>query len=187
MEVTEAISNRRSIRKYKPDPVDDKTIETILEAARQAPSWANSQCWHFVVVRDQTVKGALADTLFGVSDRPNGVTLALRQAPVVIAVCAELGKSGTFHRLPRQNATDKGEYWYMFDTALAMQNLCLAAHSLGLGTVIAGAFDAKQAAEALKAPEGIVVVALTPLGYPDESPNARPRKALAEMVHHNSF
>jgi len=187
VDIFEAINGRRSIRKYKPDPVDDKTIEGVLEAARQAPSWGNSQCWHFVVVRDKAVKEDLANTLFGVTDRPNGVTIGLRQAPVVIAVCAEVGKSGTFYRVPMQYATDKGEYWYMFDVALAMQNLCLAAHALGLGTVIAGAFDAKQAAAALKAPDGMVVVALTPLGYPDESPNARPRKAIAEIVHRNTF
>ena len=187
MDIVEAINGRRSIRKYKPDPVDDKTIETILEAARQAPSWGNSQCWHFVVVRDRSVKEDLSNTLFGVTDRPNGVTLSLRQAPVIIVVCAEVMKSGTYHREPRQYATDKGEYWYMFDAALATENLCLTAHSLGLGTVIAGAFDAKQAAQAIKAPEGVVVVALTPLGYPDEAPNPRPRKALAEIVHNNSF
>lgn len=187
MDIIEAINGRRSIRKYKPDPVDDKVIETILEAAHQAPSWGNSQCWHFVVVRDRSVKEDLANTLFGVTDRPNGVTLSLRQAPVIIVVCAEVKKSGTYHREPRQYATDKGEYWYMFDAALAMENLCLAAHSFGLGTVIAGAFDSKQAAQAIKAPEGVVVVALTPLGYPDEAPNPRPRKTLAEIVHNNSF
>ena len=187
VDILEAIQGRRSVRKYKPDPVDDKAIDAVLDAARLAPSWANSQCWHFVVVRDSAVKEDLADTLFGVTDRPNGVTLALRQAPVVVAVCAEVGKSGTFHRMPKKYATDKGEYWYMFDTALAIQNLCLAAHSLGLGTVIAGAFDARQAAEILKAPEDVVVVALTPLGYPDETPAARPRKERAEFVHHDKF
>ncbi len=187
MDVFEAMRGRRSIRKYKLDPVDDKTIEAVLDAARLAPSWGNSQCWQFVLVRDKAVKEQLADTLFGVTDRPNGVTISLRQAPVIIVLCAELGKSGTYYRVPRQYATDKGEYWYMFDGALAMENLCLAAHAMGLGTVIAGAFDAKQAASILKVPDGVVVVALTPLGYPDEAPNARPRKTLAEVVHQNSY
>ncbi len=187
MDIFEAIRGRRSVRKYKPDPVDDKTIEAVLDAARLAPSWGNSQCWQFVVVKDKAVRDQLADTLFGVTDRPNGVTISLKQAPVIIVLCAELGKSGTYHRVPRQYATDKGEYWYMFDAALAMENLCLAAHAMGLGTVIAGAFDAKQAAGIIKAPEGTVVVALTPLGYPDEAPNARPRKTIAEVVHQNTF
>jgi nitroreductase len=75
----------------------------------------------------------------------------------------------------------------MFDTALAMQNVVLAAHSLGLGTVIVGAFDAKKAAEVLEAPPEYVVVALTPLGYPDENPGARPRKELSEIVFYDYF
>ena len=140
MDIIEAINNRRSIRKYKPDPIDDKTIEMLIDAARKAPSWGNSQCWHFIVVRDPGVKEKLANTLFGVTDRPNSVVASLKQAPVTIAVCAELKKSGTYHREPAEYATDKGEYWYMFDTALATENLVLAAHSMGLGTVIAGAF-----------------------------------------------
>jgi nitroreductase len=187
MDLFEAINGRRSIRKFKNTPVDDKTVEVLLDAARKAPSWGNSQCWHFVVVRDSVVKSQLADTLFGVTDRPNSVALSMKQAPVAIAVCAELKKSGTFYTEPRNYATDKGEYWYMFDTALAMENLCLAAHALGLGTVIAGAFDAQKAAAVLKVPAGFVVVAFTPLGYPDEAPNARPRKELKDIVHQNTF
>ena len=187
MDLIEAVTNRRSIRKYKPDPVDDKAVQAILDAAHWAPSWGNSQCWHFVVVRDVSVKKRLADTLFGITDSPNRVALAINQAPVVIAVCAEVGKSGAFYREPRQPATDKGVFWYMFDAGLTMQTLCLAAHSMGLGTVIVGAFDAKQAGEVLKVPEGYVVVALTPLGYPDEVPAARPRRELVEMAHKERF
>ncbi len=187
MDLFEAINNRRSIRKFKAVPVDDQTVDTLLDAARKAPSWGNSQCWHFIVVRDAALKARLADTLFGVTDRPNGVALSIKQAPVAVVVCAELKKSGAFYKGRNDYATDKGEYWYMFDTALAMENLCLAAHGLGLGTVIAGAFDAKQAADLLKVPAGFVVVACTPLGYPDEAPNARPRKELKEIVHQNTF
>ena len=52
MNVMEAIKGRRSVRKYRPDPVNDETLEAVLEAARWAPSWANNQCWRFVVVRE---------------------------------------------------------------------------------------------------------------------------------------
>jgi nitroreductase len=188
MEVLEAIKNRRSIRKYKPTAVDDKTIKTVLEAARWAPSWANSQCWRFVVVRDADIKAKLAETLFGASaDRPNRAAEAMRQAPLAIAACAEVGKSGCSALEPGKPITDKGEFWYMFDTALAMQNLTLAAHSLGLGTVHVGSFDAKQVASILGVPEGFCVVSMTPLGYPDEEPPTRPRKELAETVFYDKF
>ena len=187
MEVEEAIKNRRSIRQYKPDAVDEQIVEQVLDAARWAPSWANSQCWHFVVVRDLQIKERLANTLFGITDRPNRTAESIKVAPVAIVVCADVGKSGISYREPREPVTDKGEYWYMFDAALAMQNLALRAHSLGLGTVVVGAFDAKEAARVLEVPAGTVVVALTPLGYPNEAPNLRPRKDLAEMVHQNRF
>jgi len=98
MEVLEAIKTRRSIRKYKTNPVDDKTIELVLEAARWAPSWANTQCWRFIVVRDSNIKSELADTLSAtnpsIEGATNPATDAIRNAPVVIVACAELGKSG---------------------------------------------------------------------------------------------
>jgi len=188
MEVLEAIKNRRSIRKYKSDPVDDKALQTVLEAARWAPSWHNTQCRRFVVVRDADIKNKLADTIMVVApDRPNRAAEAIRNSPVAIVACAELGKSGYSAGEPRAPVTDKGESWYMFDTALAMQNLTLAAHSLGLGTVHTGAFDAKKAASILGVPEGFCVVSMTPLGYPDEAPPARPRKELSEIVFYDKY
>lgn len=187
MDVFEAIENRRSIRKYKPDAVSDDIVDRVIEAARLAPSWANCQCWRFVVVRDAAVRERLANTLFGITDRPNRTAEAIKVAPVTIALCAELGKSGIAYREPREPVTDKGEYWYMFDTALAMENLVLAAQSLGLGTVIVGAFDSREAGKLLGVGEGFTVVALTPLGFPDESPKARPRKELHEIICRDSF
>ncbi len=187
MEVLEAIKARRSIRKYKTKAVDDSTIKTVLEAACWAPSWANSQCWRFVVVRDADTRSKLAEALTSVSDRPNRAAEAIRNAPVVIVACAELGKSGYSMPEPGKPVTDKGEFWYMFDTALAMQNLTLAAHFLGLGTVHVGAFDAKEAAAILGVAEGFCVVSMTPLGYPDEEPPLRPRRGLAETVFYEKF
>jgi len=179
MELLEAIRTRRSIRRYKSTPVDDKTIELVLEAARWAPSWKNTQCWRFIAVRDNNIKSQLANiTTFN-----NPSTDAIRNAPVVIVACAELGKSGYSDG---QQASDKGD-WYMFDVALAMQNLVLAAHSLGLGTVYNGLFDAKKAATILNVPAGFCVVSLTPLGYPDQEPAPRPRKELAQIAFYDKF
>ncbi len=188
MEVLEAIKTRRSIRHQKTDPVDDETVQKVLEAARWAPSWANTQCWRFIVVRDSSIKAELASSLHtikrdgDISDNP--AAKAFLQAPVVIAVCAELGRSGC--RRDGTPTTDKGD-WYMFDTALAMQNLVLAAHALGLGTVIIGAFDAKKAAEILEVPEGYCVVAMTPLGYPEREGRVTPRKELSEIVFYDKY
>ncbi|HSW58832.1 MAG TPA: nitroreductase family protein [Dehalococcoidales bacterium] len=187
MEVIAAINARRSIRRYKPDPIADNVMSQLLEAVRVAPSWANSQCWRVVVVTDKELKDKLADTMYGFGGRASQTAEGMKIAPVAVAFCAELGKSGYTFVEPREPATDKGGYWYMFDVALAMENFILAAQSFNLGTVIIGAFNPQTAGDLLKVPTGFTVVALTPLGYPAEDPPARPRKAISEIIFKNQF
>ncbi len=179
MNVMEAIKGRRSIRKYKADPVSDKDLETVLDAARWAPSWANTQCWRFVVVREPEARARISEAL----SSGNPAADAVRSAPVVIVACAQLGRSG-FKR--GEVMTSKGD-WFMFDVALAMQNLTLEAHELGLGTVHIGLFDAKKVEEILQVPEGVVVVELTPLGYPAEEAIAPRRKELNDIVFREKY
>jgi len=179
MDLFKAIRERRSIRKYKPAPISDGDLNRVLEAARWAPSWANTQCCRFVAVRDKELRAKLAQTL----PERNPARAAIGQAPIVIVTCAYLGKSGCFKGEP---ATDKGD-WFMFDVALAMQNLTLAAHALGLGTVHVGFFDARKAAELVSLPEGMAVVELIPLGWPDEQGKAPVRMELPELVSYDKF
>lgn len=180
MEVLQAIRTRRSIRHYKPDPIPEEEVNTVLEAARWAPSWKNTQCWKFIVVKDEEKKAKLAVTLTSWNPSKS----AIKEAPVIIVVCAELGKSG-FHE--GKLVTNKGDWWYMFDVALAMQNLALVAHSLGLGTVHIGAFNAQKAAQLLNVPQGMVVIEMTPLGYPAEEGKIPSRKGLSELVFYESY
>ena len=192
MEVFDAIKSRRSIRQYKADPVDDKAIEAILEAGRWAPSWANTQCWRFLVVRDLKIKADVADSLMKIKlpdkvlDNP-GAT-AIKTVPVLIVICAEMGRSGCRPGAEPDGTpvTDKGD-WFMFDTALAVQNMVLAAHALGLGTVIIGAFDAPQAEKALGVPDGYRVVTLFPVGVPAQEGKAPPRKELSEIAFRDKW
>ena len=90
MELMEAIRTRRSVRKYTPDPVSDTDVETVLDAARWAPSWANTQCVRWVVVRDNDTRMKLADTL----PHSNPANDAIRTVPVVFVACAETGRAG---------------------------------------------------------------------------------------------
>jgi nitroreductase len=185
METFEAIKNRRSIRKYKPDNVPDELIEKVLEAARLAPSWSNVQGWKFIVVRSAELRSQLADTVQAhPSLGTNPSTNAFRMAPVVIVALAEKNKAGYFDNRP---ATDKGDAWYMLDIGIAMENLVLAAADLGLGTVHVGLFDAAKVARLLDVPDSYHVVEMTPLGYPEFQPNPRPRKALTEIVYYDKF
>jgi len=186
----QAIRERRSIRKYRPDPIPEEALHTVLEAARWAPSWANTQCWRLILVRDQETKSKLAETLR--SRKPgskNSATDAVREAPVVIAACAERRLSGCYTNEEQQRvpSTDKGEWWFMFDVGLAMQNVTLAAHSLGLGTVHIGLFDTDEVARILGIPDNITVVELMVLGWPNEQPPTRPRKEISEFVFYDKY
>jgi nitroreductase len=187
MELFETIKTRRSIRRYKSDPVDDKKIEAILEAGRWAPSWANTQCWRFIVVRAPEVRAMVAGTFKKSEIRgeivDNPMVKVFNTVPVLIVVCAEEGKSG---KKPGAGGagdyfTDKGD-WFMFDAALAVENMVLAAHALGLGTVIIGTFDARQAEKVLGVPQGYRIVTIFPVGVPDQEAKVPPRKELAEIV-----
>lgn len=180
MDCIEAIKNRRSIRHYKDTQVSDEVLNNVLEAARWAPSWANTQCTRYVVVKDPAAKVMLAETL----NRGNPATEAVKNAPLVIVACAELKKSGYYRG---EAVTDKGD-WFMFDAGIAMENLALAAHALGLGTVHVGFIpDSKKVGEILGLPEGVVAVEMTPLGYPATEVKAPPRKELAEIVFYEKY
>lgn len=179
MDVLEAIKGRRSIRKYRPDPISDEMIDEVLEAVRWSPSWANTQCWEVVVIRDPDVKGEVAEIL----PPGNPALSSVKDAPVLLVFCAIRNLSG-FKR--GEATTDKGD-WFMFDVGVAMENLCLAAHSLGLGTVMVGLFDARKVERLLAVPDNIAVVAMTPLGYPHHDVSAPRRKELVEFVHHETY
>ena len=185
MEVFEAIKTRRSIRHYKPEDVPEEKVNAVLEAARWAPSWKNTQCWRFIVVHDRDTKVKLADTLGKVRGGPNPSTDAVKNAPVLIVVCAKMGRSG--YDDEGKVATDKGDYWYMFDTGLATQNIMLTAHSLGLASVPVGLFDAQKAGEILGVLGDVKVVMLLPLGYPAEEPGVPRRKELAEITSQEKY
>lgn len=175
MDVLEAIRTRRSIRRYEPRPVDRETLEQVLEAGRWAPSWANTQCTRYTVVTDPVLKAALVDTF---SER-NPARRGALEAPVLLAVSARRHLAG--YKLG-QAVTDKGDGWTLFDAALAIQNLTLAAHALGLGTVQVGYFDAAKAADLVGLPEDEEMVELIPLGWPAHDPGAPARLLLDELV-----
>jgi nitroreductase len=155
----ETILKRRSVRKYQQKPIADDHLKTILEAGRQAPSAANRQPWHFVVVRDADQRRKLAQACSGQT--------WLADAAVIIA---GVGK-------PSVN-----EKWHPVDVAIAMENMILAATALGYGTCWIGAFDQDQVKEVLGVPDDMTVVALTPVGVPADQPDARPRQAMAEFA-----
>jgi nitroreductase len=178
-ETMETILGRRSVRRYQKKDVSDEILNNILEAARWAPSWANVQPWEFVVVKDMSIKEKIQAA---VSSR-NPSSLAIINAPVLLVVCGQLKKSGYYND---QYPTKFGD-WFMYDLGLATENLCLAAHDSGLGTVIVGLFDHDKVGEAVKLPAGHEVLVLIPLGYPDQEPRPPKRRERDEFVHYDTF
>jgi len=178
-ELMEAVRGRRSIRKYEEKTVPDDLLHQVLEAVQWAPSWANTQCWESVVVKDAATKQKLQGTI---GDR-NPATNALLQAPVILAICGKLKSSGYY----KDQVTTKFGDWFMFDLGLATQNLCLVAHNLGLGTVIVGLFDHARAAEILQVPAGYELVSLVPLGFPAKISPAPKRRDISDFTHYDRF
>jgi nitroreductase len=179
MEVLEAIRERRSVRRFTEDPVSTEDLTRVLEAAQWAPSWVNVQPWKIIIVKDAAKKEALAESLLPKNPAAKGFI----QAPVLLVLVGERNKSGLYGD---SFSTDKGD-WYMFDLGIAAQNITLAAHALGLGTVHVGALDHKKAGEILEVPEGFEVVEILPLGHPTFAPKAPPRKELKDFVTHETF
>ncbi|NMC72656.1 MAG: nitroreductase [Myxococcales bacterium] len=179
MDVFEAMERRRSVRKYADRPVEETTVERLLEAARQAPSWANTQCWRFVVVRDAATKQQIAEA----TPEGNPARKALTQAPVLICACAQTGVSGFYKG---RAATSLGD-WFLFDLGLAVSQLTLAAHALGLGTVHVGLTDCDRVGRILGLPPDVKFVEVLPVGYPDGEPKPTPRKPLAEIVRREKW
>jgi nitroreductase len=163
-EVLRAIKNRRTIRRFKSDPIEDKKLQAILDAGRWAPSFSNLQPWRFIVIKDQNLKNALDKAA-----RESVLHLGINEAPVIILVCVD-------RRIDPLHAIEAG--------AAATQNMTLAATSLGVGAGWIGIWGTETETsiqKIFKLPETIRVVSLLPLGIPDESPEGH-RKPIEEFM-----
>jgi len=162
--VYDVVVKRRSIRRYRKEPIPNEHLKMILDAARLAPSAGNRQPWHFVVVTDEKLKRKLVDACMG-------------QSFIADAYCVVVG-------LGDREISPK---WCVVDTTIAMEHMVLVATDLGYGTCWIGAFDEGKVRELLKIPDRYVVVALLTIGVPDESPPPRPRKSLREITSRDVY
>jgi len=161
MDVFETILNRRSIRKFKKDALDDKLIGVMLHMATQAPSAGNLQDSEFVVVKDEDVKKRIAEAALR--------QMFVAEAPVAIVVCADLEKAALKYH-------ERGERLYTIqDTSFAVMNMLLAAQGLGLATCVVNAFDEEEVKKILSLPVNLRPLAIIPVGYSDEEP-VRPER-----------
>ncbi len=171
MDFYEVIKKRKSVRRYKSDPVPDDVLNRILEAGRIAPSAKNIQPWHFIVIKDPDMKKKVAAASRGQH--------FMAEADVIVCGCA----------LEKIAWGRMGGYMSSFavDLTIAIDHMILAATNEELGTCWIGAFDEKKMKELLKVPNDVRVVALTPIGYPAEEPRDRGRKPLEEITSYNKY
>ena len=169
MDLFEVLHTRQSIRLYTDQPVDEDSLQHILEAAAQAPSAGNRQAYEIYLVRDLSLRQALV--------KAAGDQEFLAQAPVVLAFCTN----------PARNADrygKRGESLYAVqDAAIACTCAMLAATALGLGSVWVGAFDEGEVTRILGLPPRQRPVSLLPVGHPAEIPDRRSRRLLDDLVH----
>jgi len=168
MDAIEAILTRRSIRNYTDEPVTDATVNELLKAAMSAPT-AAEEPWHFIVMRDRAVLGAI--TSF------HHHAHMLQRAQVGIVVCGDPTWGHLRDRWP-------------LDCAAATENMLIAANALGLGAVWVGIYPVEERIEGLRKlagiPEPIVPLCVVSVGYPGEKrkPSDRFRR---ERIHYDRW
>lgn len=187
MNALDAIQNRRSIRKFKPDSVPKELIDRILDSATKAPSAMNRQPWRFIVltgaqkdqlllkIQNRIVKSKLIKSF---SHGALTTVAVMRKAPVLILVFNSEKKAGGLIRL----FTSAYDVMHLQSIGAAIENMLLAAQELGLGTLWIGhVFLAVKEIRTFTNRNQEFIAAVS-LGFPDESPQARPRKSLPDVV-----
>jgi nitroreductase len=197
VELSDVIASRRSIRKFRQEDISADTVRLLLDAARLAPSGSNLQPSRFIVVQSQAAKEALGQCT------PYKFII---KASIVFVCCAdltaistrdkrvgELLEAGVFEGVdvnfdsaaPYTSAVMEAEAikaYLSMNVAIAVEHIVLKAVELGLGSCWLGRFDPDQLKKYLQLDESIYPVVLLPVGYPDQTPKARPRFDLDKLV-----
>jgi nitroreductase len=177
MKFAELVKIRQSVRKYSDRPVEKEKLLQCLETARLSPSACNSQPWKFVVVDRPGLKARMAECATSL-----GMNRFTHQAPVIIAVVLERMKLAA-----SIGSVLKDKEYSLMDVGIAVNQFCLQAAELGLGTCIIGWFDEKKARTLLDIPQGKRVPLLVSVGYPDDETRKKSRKPVEEMSSWNRY
>jgi len=169
MEFFDVLDNRKSVRAYAPQPVEDEKLSSILKAANQAPSAGNLQAYEIYLVRSAKVRRALGSAALG--------QLFVASAPVALVFCAHPARAARPYG-------ERGKRLYAIqDATIACTYAMVAATALGLATVWIGAFDENKVRSAIGGSEDQIPVAILPIGYHAERPASTSRRSLEDLVH----
>lgn len=174
MEFFEVINNRRSIRKYKEQNISNDTIKTLIESAQKAPSWKNSQVSRFYAVNTPEKLNEFFEFLPWFNQN------STKNAGAYIVSTVVNGVSG--FNADGSYSTNLKEGYQYFDNGLQVENLCLTAHNLGLGTLIMGLFDEDKIREFFKIPKNEIIVSVISIGLPATNPTMPPRNNIDEIL-----
>ena len=203
----ELVKDRRSIRRFKPEPIPDEYVDKIIEVARWAPSGANTQSWEFVVVKKQELKDSIVrffeegralayrmeltrapEHRHPTFARPPGGTPGFAGAHVFILVCGDLRTQNAF---PLSVILQRKQITFNANQANAILYMHLAATALGLGSqwvsTVAFAYVQCHVKELLGLPEELEIDDMMAVGYPDQEPKPRPVRAREEMVQYDCY
>lgn len=175
------IEMRRSIRNYMNRPVEDEKIIKLLESARVAPSGDNTQPWHYIVVKSELIRHELAV----VSNNQKWMLTA----PVFIVCVADIRSriEEDVEILLDEKSPQEELKQIIRDTSISIGHILLEADNLGLGTCWVAWFIQEEIRPILNIPTDKYVVGVITLGYANETPKARPRKKLEELVHYENW
>ena len=178
------IFEHRSVRSYKPDPVDEALLQRILEAGTRASNTGNMQIYSIIVTTDPQIREQLSPCHFG---QP-----MVTQAPIVLTFCVDVRRFSLWCRQRGADPQYDNFVWFVngaIDAILASQNGCLEAEAEGLGICYLGTttYNADRIAEVLALPEGVIPVTTVTMGYPDKLPPPTDRLPLEGVIHRERY
>jgi len=168
VELFDAILGRRSVRRFTDQLIGPDALERLLDAARWAPNGGNRNAWRFIVITSEAQKDLVMSFAPGIGDTP----------AAMIAICMEA---------KQKSITDHVRVLNMADAAIAAQNICLAAHGMGIGSYIVASFAAAALQPVLELPDEIPPYLLVCLGYANESPEPPARRPIEEIAFSDEY
>ncbi|OYT32378.1 hypothetical protein DRJ22_01620 [Candidatus Woesearchaeota archaeon] len=172
METLECIKSRRSVRKFLDIPVEAEKLSNILEAAQNAPCAGNLQEWKFILVTDKPARQKVAEACLE--------QYWISSAPLVIIACSDPSK-------PKKFYDEAGERFAIMDASAAVENMLLAVHDQGLASCWVSGFEEEMLRREFNIPDSVFIIAVLPIGYPDEKVPVPPKLTLENITFISSY
>jgi len=174
MDFYNVIENRLSYKKFKNERIDRDSLHRMINSAMNSPSYKNNTSYKIIIVEDSNIKNSLSNCI---RNSTSEMSEAVKDTPVT---CVVIGK-------PENSGSMNGKDFYIMDGAIAMEHLVLSAAAEGYGTCWVTEFDENEIKRMLNIPSDYRVIALTPIGKPDETRNPHAKKDVREYVFMNEF